>query len=276
VLQNVILEGCQQQAIVLIGPGASLTARNVTFRGHGSSDSGDRTQASNSSSKARGIVVSAQQATVTFDDVVITGNMGALPHGTPTNSPPCDDSSSGSSRTASSSSFMKNGSVCGAPVLASSLIDLQDSVFTATETSFVSNTAGAVISATGSAQHSLQLLQGTRLQDNQAAWLIVADSFAADPVGRQNLLAPHPTEQNAKQKLSYRPAYTTHDFIWHMKNMSDWHQELPRQVAGPKAARYVGKAPLGQVRRCALLTFFLNWLGCCMCECQNDPQNPRD
>jgi hypothetical protein len=139
-------------------------------------------------------------------------------------------------------------------VLTSSLIDLQDSIFMATITSFVNNTAGAVISTTGSAQHSLQLLQDTQLQDNTATWLIVADSFAADLVGRENLLAPHPTEQNTKKKLKYEPAYTTHDFIWHLKDMSDWQQELPRQVTAPKASRYVGTAPLGQVRGTACWT----------------------
>lgn len=247
-LQNVILKGCQQQAIVLIGPGASLTARNVTFTGHGSSS--DRNSSGSSNIRARGVVISAQQATVTLDSVVITGNKGALPLAAPTYSHPCgnDDSSSSSSTTAGSRGFLRNGSVCGAPVLSSSLIYLQDSLFTATNTSFISNTAGAVISTTGSAQHSLQLLQETRLQDNQAAWLIVADSFAADPIGRENLLAPHPTEQNAKQKLSYRAVYTTHDFIWHLKIMTDWQRELPRQEAQPKVLQYVGQAPLGQVR----------------------------
>jgi hypothetical protein len=227
----VVLKDCKHQAIMLIGPGASLTARGVTFSGHGSS-----------SKTLQGIVISAQQASVTLENVVITRSSGALPHGLPTHSPPCNN-------THLKQPTSSEGTVCGAPILSSSLIQLQDSVFKAVNSSITASTAGALISTSGSAQHSMQLLQDTKLQDNTAAWLVVADSFAADAVGRENLLAPHPSEENAKQKLRFKPVYTTYDFLWHMKNMRDWRQELPASLARPKVQSYVGVAPQGQVRR---------------------------
>ena len=229
-LQNVVLKDCSHQAIVLLGPGASLTARGVTFSGHGSS-----------SNTQQGIVISAQQASVTMEDVVITGSSGMLPHGTPAHSPSCNS-------THVQQPLSRAGAVCGAPILSSSLIHLQDSTFKAVNSSIDASTAGALISTSGSAQHSMQLLQGTQLQDNTAAWLVVADSFAADEVGRENLLAPHPSEQNAQQKLRFKPVYTTFDFLWHMKNMKEWRKELPANLARPKLQRYVGVAPQGQVR----------------------------
>lgn len=200
-LQNVVLKDCKHQAIVLVGPGASLTAHGVTFTGHGSS-----------SNTQQGIVIAAQQAKVTLQDVVISESSGALPHGMPLQGPACNSTNLKQPKSSS-------GAVCGAPVPTSSLINLQDSTFSAVNSSIVGNTAGALISTSGSAQHSMQLLQGTQLQDNTAAWLVVADSFAADAVGRENLLAPHPSEQNAKQKLRFKPVYTTHDFLWDIKNM---------------------------------------------------------
>lgn len=244
-LQNVLLPGCTHQAVVLTGPSASLTARNVMFSGHGSSSSSNHSSSGSqdsdsNSSRLQGIVISAQQATITLDRVVITGNKGRLPRGEPSYHPPCN----GSSILAPAST---NGLVCGSPVLASSLIHLQDSTLTARDTTIAGNTASAVISTSGSAQHSLQLLSGTRLQDNTAAWLIVADSFGSDPVGRENLLAPHPSQKTAKQKLRFRPVYTTYDFMWHLKSMDDWRKVLAQQVAQPKVLQYVGRAPAGQV-----------------------------
>jgi hypothetical protein len=188
VLQNVILDGCQHQAIVLVGPGASLTARGVTFSGHGSS-----------SNTQQGIVSSAQQASVTLDNVVITESYGNLPHGMPSYSLPCNS-------THVKQPISSNGAVCGAPILSSSLISLKDSTFRAINSSITGNTAGAMISTSGSAQHSMQLLQDTQLQGNTAAWLVVADSSAADALGRETLLAPHPSEENAKAAGSRQQA----------------------------------------------------------------------
>lgn len=216
---------------MLVGPDASLTARGVTFSGHGSS-----------SNTLQGIVISAQQAAVTLENVVITRSSGALPHGMPSYSPPCNN-------THLKQPLSRAGAVCGAPILPSSLIYLRESTLKAVNSSIVASTAGALISTTGSAQHSMQLLQDTLLQDNTAAWLVVADSFAADAVGRENLLAPHPSEENAKQKLRFKPVYTTYDFLWHLKNMKDWRRELPANLARPKVQSYVGVAPKGQVRR---------------------------
>lgn len=185
-------------------------------------------------------MISAQQATVILDRALVTGNEGALSHGAPLFHPPCN-----SSNVLAPAST--NGIVCNTPVLVSSLIHLQDSTLTARDTTIAGNTAGAVISTSGSAQHSLQLLSGTQLQDNTAAWLIVADSFGSDAVGRASMLAPHPSEKNAKQKLQFRPAYTTYDFMWHLKSMVDWRKVLAQQVAHPKVLQYVGRAPSGQV-----------------------------
>jgi len=246
VLQNLVLQGCSHQAVVLVGPGAALTAHNVTFTGHGSSDS-----------RVQGIVISAQQAICKLEHVIITGNQGALPLGRPAYHPACNSSSIEDPSSSSSSSSSSKGAVCGAPVLSSSLIHLQDSTLITSSTSIASNAAAAVISAQGSSQHSLQLLPGTQLRNNTAAWLIVADSFAADRMGRENLLAPHPSDQNANEKRSYRSRYTAHRLMWHLKSLNDtWRDVLSREVAQPTAQQFVGLAPGGQVRRLGLCQGF--------------------
>jgi len=216
VLQNVALFNCQHQAVVL-GPGAVLQARNVTFSGHGSS-----------SSSIRGVIISAQQASVHLQDVLITDNRGAVRQGFPSYQPPCSNNG------VMSADGKQAAADCGPPVISSSLIHLQHSPLTTINTRINSNTAGAIISAVGSNQHSLQLLSQTQLQGNHAEWLIHADSFFADPEGQLNLLAPHPSEQTAMtQGADVKLPYTTHDFMGAVKSMnmsSDWQQQLRRFV----------------------------------------------
>eukprot|EP00775_Hariotina_reticulata_P008326 gene8326-8511_t len=91
--------------------------------------------------------------------------------------------------TAGSQSLPSSGFAAGAPALRSSLIHLTDSSLTVSASSISNNTAAALITAAGGSPNSIQLLQGTSISHNRAAWLVVMDAEAADAVGRQLLRA---------------------------------------------------------------------------------------
>lgn len=235
-LYDVVLSNCRQQAIVLVGPGAVLKARNVTFTGHGSD-----------SHAMQGIVIFAQQATVLLDSVVITSNKGLLPSGPASFHPAC---TAANIANASISATASPAAVCGAPVLTSSLLFLQDSTFVASNTSITGNAAGALISTTGTSTSSLQLLGGSQVRSNMATWLLVADSLAADAVGRANLLAPHPSEQTKlRAGGTFEPPYTTYTLLQSIKGPQA--QELPAAASAAAWQPYIGRAPRGQVGWCA-------------------------
>lgn len=121
-LQNVALFNCHHQAVELVGPGAVLQAQNVTFSGHGST-----------SNTMQGLVISAQQARVHLQDVLITDNRGAVRQGFPSYQPPC-------SNKGITSATWKQAAPCGPPDISSSLIHLQGSSLTAIDTRINSNT----------------------------------------------------------------------------------------------------------------------------------------
>eukprot|EP00775_Hariotina_reticulata_P009566 gene9566-9729_t len=185
-LRNVIIKNCSSQAIVLVGPGASLTAVDVIFEGNTARDT-------------LGVVISAGQADVVLEEVTIKSNRGASRAVTAASSkeynPPCIDSSS----TGTALPFPNAGSynsynrlwpaACGAPALLSSLLDIQSSNLTIINSVITENDADCVISAVGAAPQRLQLLQGTRTRGNNVNWLMVADSWPADSTGSEFLEA---------------------------------------------------------------------------------------
>lgn len=263
-LQNVAITNCSSAAIVLVGPGASLHATNVTFRGHASSSS---TSTSTTTTGAYGLVIAAQDADITLQRVTITDNTATRPAAAQTAAswgysqqfyPACRDSSrtGGVSisppQSSSTDVFSVQPPVCGSPILNSSLIYLQDSNLTAWETSIAGNIADAIISATGSSQQSLQLLEGTQVHSNSAAWLLVADSWPADAVGRSNMMAPQPSRNT--WLLDMQPPYTTGAV---MNGIRDRIMNKPANAARPLPEAFVGAAPKGQVGRVA-------WVAC-MC-----------
>lgn len=244
-LQHVIISGCSKQAIVLTGPGAILKASSVVFRGNGPADP------ATAQAQPLGLVLSATEAVVEFTDVTITGNNGVrfsrsamVPLWRPFLHPPCRDASvsggvkdwrgpgSNSTSTDEDSVFLQHAGQqpCGSPLLASSLIDLEESTLVLRGCRLQDNAADALITARGSSRHSLQLLPGTRLESNQARWLIVADSWTHDPIGRKNMKAPQPSE--AVKGLDMEPPYTSYGLMGKIRSPDFWADAAYEDEAG--------------------------------------------
>jgi hypothetical protein len=243
-LQHVIISGCSKQAIMLKGPGAVLKASSVTFWGNGPVDP------ATAQAQPLGLVLSATEAVVEFTDVTLTGNNGvrfsrgaAVPLWRPFLHPACKDASvsggvkgwvasSNSTSTDEDSVFLQHAGQqpCGSPLLASSLIDLEQSTLVLRGCRLQHNAADALITARGSSRHSLQLLPGTRLESNQARWLIVADSWTHDPIGRKNMKAPQPSE--AVKGLDMEPPYTSYGLMGKIRSPDFWADEAYGEEAG--------------------------------------------
>jgi hypothetical protein len=257
-LRRVTITNCSSQAIVLTGPGASLKAVDVIFE-------------SNTAQNTLGIVISAGQADVVLDRVTIKANKGAIRPPTAAAAheynPGCIDSSSTGSALPFPNASSHNShnrlwpAACGAPALLSSLLDIQSSNLSVKNSVITENDADCVISAVGAAPQRLQLLQGTRARGNRVNWLLVADSWAADPTGRQNLMAPQPSPSQ-QQPLDMKPPYTTHDVMGGLKDLfgvGSSSNSSSKSSAGVAALqsrpllleRFVGAAPAGQVRLAA-------------------------
>jgi hypothetical protein len=245
VLQNVIVTNCSSAAVVLLGPGASLQATDVTF-----------TSNSNAGG-VQGLVIAAQQAVITLRRVVIEGNTAARIAPARNHSqavyPSCQDSSltggvttTPPNESSSSDVFALPLPACESPVLRSSLLFLQDSSLDAAGTTISGNTADALITATGSSQQSLQLLAGTQLVSNNVTWLVTADSWPADPVGRANLMAPQPSENT--QLLNMQPPFTTGTAMGGIRKMRAKDPTAGAAAVGGAQA-FAGLAPNGQVRQ---------------------------
>lgn len=263
-----IISGCSKHAIILEGPGAVLKASGVTFRDHGSAEAA---AVPASGQPTLGLVISATDARVELTNVTITGNSGArllrnptVPAWRPYLHPACRDSSeSGGVGDLSNSSdgdthlAHARQQACGSPLLGSSLMDLEQSTLVLKGGLVNDNLADALISARGSSQHSLQLLPGTKLQANRARWLVVADSWTHDPMGRKHMKAPQPSE--AEKGVSMVPPYTSYALMGQLRAslamdqrrkllQQDEQQEQQEQrqpLLTPDAV--VGKAPEGQV-----------------------------
>lgn len=220
-----IISGCSKQAIVLKGPGAVLRAKSVTFRDHGPADTSEA--AAGTTLPSLGLIIAATDAVVELTNVTIAQNNGMrlsrnsrIPSWRPYLHLPCrDDTVSGG---VSSSSSNTSGDVttkqqaCGSPLLGSSLIDLEESTLVLRGTKLQDNTADALITARGSSAHALQLLPGTVLAENRARWLLVADSWAHDPVGRRNMKAPQPSE--GVTGLDMEPPYTSYALMGQLRS----------------------------------------------------------
>lgn len=259
-LHNVELFGCSQQAILLEGPSAKLVVTDSTLHSHTSSSS---SATGGSNAQQHGVVLTAtQQASVEFTRVTLRDNTGPLQPGSanfaPRFTPECNVTSNVDD--AGLLLIKGDGPPCGAPVLQSSLISLQQSTLTLSASSILNNTADAIIAAAGAGpQAAVKLLQGSVLRDNAATWLLVADSFAHDKVGRQILLAPHPEPPNALRAATTPPprfhiAYTTDAFIGRVRgNIADANGtvvSLTSSKAGvAQVEKLVGVAPKGQVRK---------------------------
>jgi hypothetical protein len=234
-LQHVVVTGCQQQAITLQGPGTVFTASSVVFEGNGVPAGNGSESAAAAAAAAAGaagpqlsLVLAAVDARVELTSVTIRRNSGRRHTRAASDSswrpflhPACRDSSvlGGVASSDTSSSSGGDGQhaqhaaqqACGSPLLASSLIDLQSSTLVMRGSRLEGNAADALITARGSSQQALQLLAGTQLHGNSARWLVVADSWAADPVGRRNMMAPQPSE--AMPGLDMQPPFTSFDLM---------------------------------------------------------------
>jgi hypothetical protein len=234
--------------VVLLGPGASLEATDVTFSGNSNTEG------------VQGLIIAAQQALVTLRRVTISGNTAGRAMSVQVHSqlmyPACNDASQtgGVTIQAPSISSGSSGNVygfqppaCGSPVLRSSLLFLQDSSLITEATTISSNTADALIVATGSSQQSLQLLARTQIVSNNVTWLITADSWPADAVGRVNMMAPQPSENT--QLFNMQPPFTTRSAMGGVREMVAGSASTAAAVAAGAARvqAFVGAAPKGQV-----------------------------
>lgn len=240
-LQHVIISGCSKQAIVLKGPGAVLKAANVTFR-----DLKQRQDAAADMQPALGLIISAVDARVELTDVLITENDGAhfirspnVPTWRPFLHPACKDASvSGGVTTwgANSSSARNendsNSPACGSPMLGSSLIDLEQSTLVLRGGKLQDNMADALLTARGSSANSVQLLAGTQLSRNRARWLVVADSWVHDPLGRKHMKAPQPSD--TVKGVDMEPPYTSYSLMGQLREES-LQDELADPLADPDA-----------------------------------------
>lgn len=232
-----VLTGCSKQAIVLKGPGAVLKAKSVVFRDNGPGpENTPRAQ-------PLGLVIAATNAVVELTDVSFTGNNAVrfsrsanVPLARPYLHPPCKDDSvtggvtgwgadSDGSDTDEDAVLQKvtGQQACGSPLLASSLVDLEQSTAVLRSCRLQDNTADALLTARGDASDSLQLLAGTRLESNTARWLVVADSWMHDRVGRQNMKAPQPSE--AVKELDMDPPYTSYALMGSIRSPTMWDEE---------------------------------------------------
>jgi hypothetical protein len=246
ILQNVLVTNCSSAAVVLLGPGASLQATDVTF------------ESNSNAAGVQGLVIAAQQAAVTLRRVVISGNAAARTAPVRNHSkltyPACKDSSQTGGVTtqpptdsSSSDAFALALPACGSPMLRSSLLHLQDSSLNAEGTTIRGNTADALITATGSFEQSLQLLAGTQIVSNNVTWLVTADSWPADAVGRANIMAPQPSENT--QLLNMQPPFTTRTAMGDIRKMIAKDATAGAAAAGAERVQaFVGLAPKGQVR----------------------------
>jgi hypothetical protein len=251
VLQNVVITGCSSAAVVLLGPEASLQAKDVIFKNNSNAGA------------THGLIIAAQQASVTLQRVTISGNSAertapAQGHQLLTH-PACKDSSQtggvrieavtiGSSSSSSGGSISVQPPACGSPVLSSSLILLQDSSLTAETTSIHNNTADALLAVTGSSQQSLQLLAATMVDNNTVTWLVTADSWPADAVGRANIMAQQPSE--ITQLSNMQPPFTTRSAMGGIREMVAGSATAAAAVSAglQRMQTFVGAAPQGQVR----------------------------
>lgn len=245
-LVNVHLVGCSQQAIVLDGPAAKLIASDCTFSSHG----GGNTQ-------THGIVISAREATVQLSNMLIIGNQGhqqQTKDWAPTFHPACNQSSSGVSGAA------KPGApACASPILRSSLLHLQESSLSLSSVRISNNTADAVIVAEGSGAHSVQAAHDCRLERNNATWLLVADSFGYDTIGRKNL---------AESSVSIPGGpFSTYDFVGSVRGLTLAQLKGVAQLLDVE--RFVGKAPHAQVRRARLKQWWCGLGRVGHCNCRN-------
>lgn len=228
-----VITGCSKQAIVLKGPGAVLKANSVTFRSNGPTEAAT---ASAARSQPLGQVIAADEATVELTNVTFTGNNGvrfartaAVPLWRPFLHPACkddsvtggitgwgDDDSATPDREFSTDPRLAKQQACGSPLLVSSLIDLEQSTLVLRGCKLQDNHADALITARGSSAQSLQLLAGTVFEGNRGRWLIVADSWTHDPVGRKNLMAPQPSE--AVKGLDMEPPYTSYALMGNLRS----------------------------------------------------------
>jgi hypothetical protein len=114
-------------------------------------------------------------------------------------------------------------------------------------TTISGNTADALITATGSSKHSLQLLAGTDIVGNNVTWLVTADSWPADAVGRANIMAPQPSENT--RMLNMQPPFTTRTAMGGIRQMIAKDAAAGDAAAGVERVQaFVGLAPKGQVR----------------------------
>jgi hypothetical protein len=232
-LQHVVLSGCRQQGIVLRGPRAALTATSVVFERHASA-SKYRPGARLGLPKL-GLVLAATQARVELANVTIRRNSGeryvrgpgvrGAASWRPYAHPPCQDASVAGGMApgpvpegvleAAEHAAHARQQACGSPLLASSLIDLDSSSLVVRGGALHDNAADALISARGAAPDALQLVAGTRVRNNTVRWLLVADSWVHDPVGRANMKAPQPSE--VMPGVHMQAPYTNFELMGHLR-----------------------------------------------------------
>ena len=106
----------------------------------------------------------------------------------------CSNTTSSSNSSTSSSSSPLLGEdlpACFAPELPSSMVHLQQSSLEVTGRSrFYQNSAGALVVAAGGAGITVSFGRGVGFSNNTAGWLLVADSWQYDEMGRKIITSP--------------------------------------------------------------------------------------
>lgn len=220
VLQHVALVGCAAPVIVL-EEHATLQLLDVVLSGH---QAGNETLAS----QLGFIIHAGDQASVHMERVSVVDNHAdnVQPVHTPfgADSPPV-------------------GFGPGAPSLSSSLIHLANASMHAIGCTLASNTGvSALISASAGAPQVLRL-QGCNVTDNKVAWLLVADSWYTDILGRQ--LITHPGAPMVTQKTlpSVASSWTTRTpFLASLPDSYTVTRLIPGTDSNPRASEQQRRA----------------------------------
>ncbi|WIA36113.1 hypothetical protein OEZ86_007463 [Tetradesmus obliquus] len=89
-------------------------------------------------------------------------------------------------------------------------------------------------------------LEGTKLVSNNVTWLVTADSWPADAVGRTNMMAPQPSENT--KTFNMQPPFTARTAMGGIREMIASSASAVAAVAAgmERVQAFVGAAPKGQ------------------------------